>query len=94
MRTKGKFMTKKKIVIIGSSIAGLSAAEAARAQDPACDIIILSEDSFLPYYRQRLCEALELMVNTPARNADEEAHKEAAIADLLQRNTAAVAPAR
>ena len=36
----------------------------------------------------RLCEALELMVNTPARNADEEAHKEAAIADLLQRNTA------
>ena len=30
----------------------------------------------------RLCEALELMVNTPARNADEEAHKEAAIADL------------
>ena len=55
MRTKGKFMTNKTIVIIGSSIAGLSAAEAARAQDPACDIIILSEDSFLPYYRQRLC---------------------------------------
>ncbi|NCB37096.1 MAG: hypothetical protein EOM58_13790, partial [Clostridia bacterium] len=52
-------MTNKTIVIIGSSIAGLSAAEAARAQDPACDIIILSEDSFLPYYRQRLCEALE-----------------------------------
>ncbi len=36
----------------------------------------------------RLCEALELMVNTPARNADEEAHKEAAIADLLRRNKA------
>lgn len=52
-------MPSKTIVIIGSSIAGLSAAEAARAQDPACDIIILSEDSFLPYYRQRLCEALE-----------------------------------
>ena len=36
----------------------------------------------------RLCEALELMVNTPARSPDEEAAKEAAIADLLQRNTA------
>ena len=36
----------------------------------------------------RLCEALELMVNTPARTPDEEAHKEAAIADLLQRNKA------
>ena len=34
----------------------------------------------------RLCEALELMISTPARNADEEAHKEAAIADLLRRN--------
>ena len=42
----------------------------------------------------RLCEALELMISTPARTPDEEAHKEAAIADLLQRNTAAVAPAR
>ena len=52
-------MPSKTIVIIGSSIAGLSAAEEARAQDPACDIIILSEDSFLPYYRQRLCEVLE-----------------------------------
>ena len=36
----------------------------------------------------RLCEALELMISTPARTPDEEAHKEAAIADLLQRNTA------
>lgn len=34
----------------------------------------------------RLCEALELMVNTPARNADEADAKEAAIADLVRRN--------
>ena len=36
----------------------------------------------------RLVEALELMVNTPARTPDESTAKEAAIADLLQRNTA------
>ena len=36
----------------------------------------------------RLVESLELMLNTPARNADEADAKEAAIADLLQRNTA------
>ena len=36
----------------------------------------------------RLCEALELMVNTPARNADEADAKEAAIADLVRRNKA------
>ena len=36
----------------------------------------------------RLCEALELMVNTPARNADEADAKEAAISRLVERNTA------
>ena len=52
-------MPALKILIIGSSIAGLSAAEAARAGDPDCHITILSEDSHYPYYRQRLCEVLE-----------------------------------
>lgn len=51
------------ILIIGSSIAGLSAAEAARARDSTCEIVILSEDSFLPYYRQRLCEVMEDSAN-------------------------------
>ncbi|MDD4080111.1 MAG: FAD-dependent oxidoreductase [Eubacteriales bacterium] len=51
-------MPSHTIVIIGSSIAGLSAAEAAREKDPDCRIIILSEDSHLPYFRQRLCEVL------------------------------------
>ena len=36
----------------------------------------------------RLCEALELMISTPARTPGEAVHKEQAIADLLQRNTA------
>jgi len=48
----------RKIIVIGSSIAGLSAAEAARKQDPAADIIILSHDHFMPYYRLRICEIL------------------------------------
>lgn len=37
----------------------------------------------------RLVEALELMVGTPARTPDEAAAKDAAITDLLQRNTPA-----
>lgn len=52
-------MSALRLLIIGSSIAGLSAAEAARAKDPDCHITILSEDSYYPYYRQRLCEILE-----------------------------------
>jgi len=52
-------MSALKLLIIGSSIAGLSAAEAARAKDPDCQITILSEDSHSPYFRQRLCEVLE-----------------------------------
>ncbi len=52
-----------RILIVGSSIAGLSAAEAARAKDPDCEITMLSEDSHMPYYRQRLREVL----NDPAR---------------------------
>lgn len=46
------------IVIIGSSIAGLSAAEAARQQSPQSRILILSEDRYPPYFRQRLAEIL------------------------------------
>lgn len=44
------------IIIIGGSIAGVSAAEAARRQDPDVDILILSSDPFMPYYRLRICE--------------------------------------
>lgn len=44
------------IIIIGGSIAGVSAAEAARLQDPDADILILSSDTYAPYYRLRICE--------------------------------------
>jgi nitrite reductase (NADH) large subunit len=49
---------QRKIVIIGSSSAGISAAEAARRQDPQAEIVILSHDRFMPYYRLRICEIL------------------------------------
>lgn len=48
----------RKIVVIGSSIAGISAAEAARKQDPEAVIVVLSHDHFMPYYRLRICEIL------------------------------------
>ncbi|MGI6507763.1 MAG: NAD(P)/FAD-dependent oxidoreductase [Saccharofermentanales bacterium] len=47
-------MSERTIIIIGSGIAGLSAAEAARKQDPDVKIILLSEDPYLPYHRPRL----------------------------------------
>lgn len=47
------------ILIIGSGIAGLSAAQAAREAAPGCRVTLLSDDSHAPYYRQRLCEVLE-----------------------------------
>ncbi|NLC84369.1 MAG: NAD(P)/FAD-dependent oxidoreductase [Ruminococcaceae bacterium] len=53
-------MTKsRQILIIGSSIAGISAAESARAQDPDAEITVVSQDEFAPYYRLRLCEVLD-----------------------------------
>ena len=47
-------MAKQRIVIIGSGIAGLSAAESARKTDPDIEILMLSESSHLPYHRPRL----------------------------------------
>ena len=49
----------RRILVIGSSIAGISAAEAARVQDPEADITVVSEDEYAPYYRLRLCEVLD-----------------------------------
>lgn len=47
-----------KIVIVGSGIAGLSAAQAARQQNPSASILILTAERDLPYYRLRICEAV------------------------------------
>lgn len=48
--------TKRQILIVGSGAAGLSAAKAARAQDPEAEITMFSAEDRLPYYRLRLCE--------------------------------------
>ncbi len=49
----------RRILVIGSSIAGISAAESARQQDPEAEITIVSQDEYAPYYRLRLCEVLD-----------------------------------
>lgn len=49
---------EEKILVIGGGIAGLSAAEAARKQNENADIILVSEEKDLPYYRLRLAEVL------------------------------------
>ena len=54
----GQSTNPQKIVIIGSGIAGLSAAKAAREQDPLAEITILSQESDPPFYRLRLCELI------------------------------------
>jgi len=51
-------MKPRNIVIIGSGIAGLSAAKAARKQDSLAKITILSQESDPPFYRLRLCELI------------------------------------
>ncbi|HNZ63087.1 MAG TPA: FAD-dependent oxidoreductase [Bacillota bacterium] len=51
-------MSKQKLVIIGSGIAGLSAAEAARKQDADAEIILLTDDTHMPYHRPRLPEVI------------------------------------
>lgn len=48
--------SSRQILIVGAGSAGLSAAKAARAQDPDADIIMFGLENRLPYYRLRLCE--------------------------------------
>ena len=47
-------MAEQKIVIIGGGIAGLSAAQAAREQDPAVAVYLCCGEGRLPYYRPRI----------------------------------------
>lgn len=48
----------KKILIIGSGIAGLSAAKAVLLQNPSAAVTIISQEKYPPYYRIRLCELI------------------------------------
>ncbi|MCX7885443.1 MAG: FAD-dependent oxidoreductase [Caloramator sp.] len=48
----------KKIIIIGSGIAALSAAESIRSVDKNCEVLLISEEEYLPYYRLKLSKYL------------------------------------
>ena len=63
----------RQILIVGSGVAGLSAAKAARNQDPEADIIMFGEENRLPYYRLRLCDYIgkSLDVDTLEINKEE-----------------------
>jgi len=50
--------TGRRIVIAGHGVAGLSAAQAARAQDPAAQITLLGNEEHDAYYRPRLSHDL------------------------------------
>ena len=50
--------SKQKVIIAGASIAGVSAAEALREYNPDAEIILLSKESDLPYYRLNLTRYL------------------------------------
>lgn len=47
-----------KILIIGSGIAGLSAAKTALRQNPEADVTMMTQEKYPPYYRIRLCELI------------------------------------
>ncbi|MDD2533460.1 MAG: FAD-dependent oxidoreductase [Eubacteriales bacterium] len=66
-----------KIVIIGSGIAGISAAEAARQQNLRAEIVLISEENDLPYYRLRLCEAIADPKALDALTIETQAHYDA-----------------
>jgi nitrite reductase (NADH) large subunit len=58
--------TKRRIVIVGAGIAGVSAAEAARDQSPAAEITLISKEANLPYYRLNLTRLLAREVDEPS----------------------------
>src|SRR5579864_2009232 len=45
-------------VIVGNGIAGVTAAEILRAEDPSCSITIVADDPFPAYYRPALKDYL------------------------------------
>lgn len=50
--------TRDKFVIIGGGIAALSAAQSIRKRNRSAEVIILSEEDYLPYYRPALSDLL------------------------------------
>ena len=58
---------KKRLVIIGNGIAGLSAAKSARKKSDEIEIVLVSNEKYPTYYRTKLCEAI-------SENKDPEAY--------------------
>lgn len=50
----GIHLSMERLVIVGGGIAAVSAATAARKQNPDCEIVIFSEERYLPYVRTKL----------------------------------------
>ncbi|WP_058484865.1 NAD(P)/FAD-dependent oxidoreductase [Defluviitalea phaphyphila] len=53
----------KNIIIVGGCVAAKEAALAARKTDPNCNITIISEEKYYPYYRPMLSECIIKNVN-------------------------------
>jgi nitrite reductase (NADH) large subunit len=49
---------KRRVLIVGAGIAGVSAAEAVRGESDLADIVLLSKEEVLPYYRLNLTRLL------------------------------------
>ncbi|MGI5852152.1 MAG: NAD(P)/FAD-dependent oxidoreductase [Caldicoprobacterales bacterium] len=62
----------RQILIVGSGVAGLSAAKAARTQDPEASIIMFGEENRLPYYRLRLCDYIGKSLDVDALEINKE----------------------
>jgi nitrite reductase (NADH) large subunit len=62
----------RQILIVGSGVAGLSAAKAARTQDPEASIIMFGEENRLPYYRLRLCDYIGKSLDVDALEINNE----------------------
>ncbi len=56
--TSGVKEAKRRIIIVGAGIAGISAAEAIREQNPVSEIVLVSKEVNLPYYRLNLTRLL------------------------------------
>ncbi len=54
---------KQKVVIAGAGVAGISAAESLRKASPQSEILLLSKEPYLPYYRLNLTRYLAGEIN-------------------------------
>ncbi|MGI8678766.1 MAG: NAD(P)/FAD-dependent oxidoreductase [Jatrophihabitans sp.] len=70
-----------KLVVVGASLAGLRAVEAARAQDEHCSITLVGAEPYVPYDRPPLSKGL---LSVDAVRTDSELRSEASLRDDLR----------